>query len=260
MNMICLSEWERGFYFAPSSHKELRMYLWFYEWNLFEAFRKGQHTAGNHFPTKELSADQRNGVLKHPGLHLEVMAKDDGADLVLTVTNETSHDWPSIAAIIPCFSPGESKVVPPTEVFFDEAHERTWYLGNDGLVRLVKRDIHFNSRFRNEIDAEARDGEYVFSQKWPTSQVDAIAGLLLRESMDKKWIAGIAWEDFISVQGHNPWRCMHQSVRVGPLKPAERKKIRGRIYLFEGAKKECLRKFSEDFNLEHITHDWPCCF
>jgi hypothetical protein len=225
------------------------MYLWFYEWNLFEAFGKGQHTAGNHIPAKELSKDGRNGALKHTGLRLEVNAQNDGADLQLTVTNETSHDWPLIAAIIPCLSPGDRKVVPPTEAFFDDAHERTWFLGNDGLVRLVRRDIHFNSMFRTEIDSAASDGEYVFSQKWPTSQIDAKHGLLLRESVDKKWVAGIGWEDFISVQGHNPWRCMHQSIRVGPLKPAEKKRVKGRVYLFEGTKTDCVRKFGNDFGL-----------
>jgi hypothetical protein len=246
--MIRLSEWERGFSLFPTNRKELRMYLWFYEWNLFEAFRHGQHTAGNHFPTKELSKDGRNGVLKHPGLHLEVTAQNDGADLALTVTNDTAHDWPLIAAIIPCFNPGDGQVVPRTETFVDDAHERTWFLGDDGLVRLVKRDIHFNSKFRDEIDAETNNGEYVFSHKWPTSPMDAQHGLLLRESVDKKWTAGIAWQDFISIQGHNPWKCMHQSIRVGPLKPAETKKIKGRIYLFKGTKDECLQKYREDFD------------
>jgi hypothetical protein len=246
--MIRLSEWERGFALFPINRKELRMYLWLYEWNLFEAFRKGQHTAGKHFPTKELSKDGRHGVLKHPGLHLEVTAQNDGAGLALTVTNNTSHDWPLIAAIIPCFLPGDGQVVPQTEMFVDDAHERTWFLGYDGLVRLIKRDIHFNGKFRNEIDAETRDGEFVFSHKWPPSQLDAKHGLMLRESVDKKWITGIAWEDFISVQGHNPWKCMHQSIRVGPLRRAERKKIKGKIYLFKGTKDECLQKYREEFH------------
>jgi hypothetical protein len=51
----------------------------------------------------------------------------------------------------------------------------------------------------------------------------------------------------VSLQGHNPWRCMHQSIRVGSLEPGQAQKIRGRIYLFRGTKAECLRKYRKEF-------------
>ncbi len=43
--MIEISEWERGFSFAPKRHDHLRMYLWFYEWHLFDAFCRFTRTS-----------------------------------------------------------------------------------------------------------------------------------------------------------------------------------------------------------------------
>jgi hypothetical protein len=248
--MIEISEWERGFSFAPIDQEDLRMYLWFYEWHLFDAFCQGQHTPGNHYPARDLAPDRRSGVLKHPGLELAVTAAEDGADLELAVTNVSEHPWPDIAAIIPCFNPGQQPHVAPTEQFFDDGHERTWFLGKAGLERLVRRDIHFNGRFREQIDAQATDDRFVFSQKWPTSSRDAGGGLLLRESADGEWVAGIAWAAFVSLQGHNPWRCLHQSIRVGPLSPGQSKRIRGRIYLFQGTRDACLARYQAAFGSE----------
>lgn len=70
---------------------------------------------------------------------------------------------------------------------------------------------------------------------------------MARESDDRRWTMGVAWESYISAQGHNPWNCMHLSVRVGPLKQTRTKTIRGKMYLIEGSKEDCLRLYREDF-------------
>ena len=245
--MIQMEQWKRGFVFYPKSHTDLRMYLWFYEWNLFEAVREGQHTPGKHEPHKH--QENNTGTLTHAdlGLNLDVQTTETGADLTLTVTNKTAHNWPEIAAIIPCFNPGKNPEVVATETFFDDNHERTYYLGTNGLTPLVRRDIHFNHMYRAQIDAQAQNGQYIFSEKWPTSPDNASGGLLVRESSDKMWVAGIAWESFLSLQGHNPWRCMHQSIRVGPLAPNENRDIRGKIYLLQGTKETVLEQYHTDF-------------
>ena len=121
-------------------------------------------------------------------------------------------------------------------------------LGPDGLVQLNKREIHFNSEVRRAVDAEAKDGRYVWSNKWPTAEPNATAGVLIRESTDSKWVTGIVWEEFLSAQGHNPWDCMHLCVRVGPLRAGRSKQINGKIYLFPGTKQECLQRIRTDFN------------
>ena len=155
-------------------------------------------------------------------------ACENGADLLLSITNKTERTWPEIAAIIPCFNPGKQPEVSETPAFFDDDHERTWFLAEEGLVPLIHRDIHYNHTFRSAIDTET-----VWSDKWPTSPTNATGGILMRESTDRTWIAGIAWADFLSVQGHNPWRCMHQSIRAGALAPGETATICGKIYLFD---------------------------
>jgi hypothetical protein len=188
-------------------------------------------------------------------LKMKVRATETGAALTLEITNTSDHDWPEIAAIIPCFNPGNPrKQQEQNHIFLDEKHNHTYFLGAGGLD-LIKgqypREIHFNHKHRPAImswDKERKDGKFVFSEKWPTSARDAHAGLLVRESEDEKWTMGIAWESFISAQGHNPWKCMHLSIRVGPLKKGEKKTIRGRIYLLKGSKEDCLKQFRKDFS------------
>ena len=101
-------------------------------------------------------------------------------------------------------------------------------------------------------EKESKDGNFVFASKkynykWPVSERNAQAGLMIRESKIDNMVMGIAWNSYISVQGHNPWHCMHLSVRVGPLKQGETKTIHGKIYLFEGEKEDCLKKYKKDF-------------
>jgi hypothetical protein len=65
-------------------------------------------------------------------------------------------------------------------------------------------------------------------------------GAIIRESDDGNYVAGIVWDDFLSAQGHNPWTCMHLSVRAGALALDESVTRRGRIYLFNGTAQDCL--------------------
>ncbi|MBT5875130.1 MAG: hypothetical protein HOH43_17055 [Candidatus Latescibacteria bacterium] len=245
--MILLSNWKRGICFEPTDCPARRMYLWFYEWHLFDAFGPGEHTPGRHNPETQISDDGLNGILSHNGLRLELNSLEDGVALRLIVSNHTSDTWPDVAAIIPCFNPGLAPEAVPTEGFFDDEHERTWFLGRSSLELLQLRDIHFNYEYRSAVDERAAGGIHPFTEKWPTSDRDAGGGLLVRESVDRKWVAGIAWESYLSLQGHNPWRCMHQSVRIGPLAPGATREINGRIYLFQGDRMSCLDKYALQF-------------
>ncbi len=88
---------------------------------------------------------------------------------------------------------------------------------------------------------------YLWFYEWHKSDVDAIDGLIVRRSTNRKWVTAIAWERFLSAQGHNPWECMHLSVNVGPLKQGKTRTVRGEIYLFEGSQKDALERYKEDF-------------
>lgn len=137
------------------------------------------------------------------------------------------------------------KPFPNAPLNLEFKNTNTWYVGADGLEKLIAREIHFNDALREQVDAEAVDGRFVFSHKWPTSPDNAHAGLIVRESTNGRWVAGIAWERFLSSQGHNPWSCMHLAVGVGPLKPGESRVIRGRIYLFPGTREDCYKAFGQ---------------
>ena len=239
---VQLVEWERGFAVQPIERGDMPVYLWFYEWNMFEAIEPGQHTQGSYRLNRKLSKDGRVGVISSDVLTLQMTAATDGADLKLTVRNRTDYDFPPIAAIIPCFNPG-----PAESRNRQFANTNTYFLGHDGLEKLVKREIHFDARVRDLVDREAKQGQYVWSQKWPKSKSNATGGLIVRESTNSKWACGIAWEDFLSAQAHNPWECMHLSIRIGPLARGDSKTIRGKIYLIEGNKEGLYKRYREDF-------------
>jgi hypothetical protein len=228
---------------------------------LFDAVTKGEHTHGSHSSEWTVNKEGTAARMNSTWLKMKIDAKPDGVTMTLNVTNTTDYNWPDIASIIPCFNPGDpKKVQEQNPVFLDTEHQHTYFLGRDGLD-LIKgrypREIHFNHEYRPAImnwKKERDDGAFVFTEKWPTSDRDAYAGLLLRESDDGQWIMAIAWESFLSAQGHNPWNCMHLSVRVGPLKRGQSRMIRGRIYLLKGSKEDCLVRFKKDFAKK--VNDW----
>jgi hypothetical protein len=257
--MIRLRLWDRGVKVESRHEPSGFAYLWFYEWHLFDAVKSGEHTPGTSSWKWQVDSSGVLAQMDSEWLKLKLEATVDGADMVLDITNISDHDWPEIAAIIPCFNPGadsrKNTNVIANPVFFDESHTNTYFLGKSGF-ELIKgqeypRVIHFNHKYRSSIMAwhkERDDDQFVFNYKWPTSERNAHAGLIIRESDDNKWVMGVAWQSYLSVQGHNPWKCMHLSVRVGPLKRGEKKTIRGKIYLFKGSKENLLNRYREDFS------------
>ena len=257
--LIKLSAWDRGVSVHSPTDNNCFAYLWFYEWHLFDAVLEGEHTHGSHDWEWTVSPDGKMAEMNSEWSSMTINAAKDGADMILKITNTSKHDWPDIAAIIPCFNPGhENANINVNTSFLDEEHDDTYFFGRDGLDLISgqkPREIHFNYNMLPKImnwDKERGDEDFVFASvehnyKWPVSDRNAHAGLMIRESEDKKWVMGIAWDAYISVQGHNPWHCMHLSVRVGPLKQGETKTIRGKIYLFDGSKEDCLKKYKKDF-------------
>jgi hypothetical protein len=240
---VRLFEWERGFAIQSDKQKDMAVYLWFYEWHMFDAMQRGQHTNGSYQLERKLTDDGQQGVISSPALTIQMTAVTDGATLMLTVRNNTDYDFPTLAAIIPCFNPG-----PQATRNRQFANTNTYFLGPSGLQRLMQREIHFNAGLRDLVNREARDGRYAWSDKWPLAEPNAVEGLIVRESTDGRWACGIAWDDFLSAQGHNPWECMHLSVRVGPLERGKSKEVRGRIYLLLGNREDVLSRHRNNVN------------
>lgn len=233
----------------------MAMYLWFYEWNMFEAMSPGQHTHGAYNLDRSINDGGARAAIRSPALRLSATAIRGGVELSLTVTNNTTYDWPDIAGIIPCWSPGRVEGTDPSAPsplnvqLADARRDKTLFLSREGLTALTSRAIHFRDDLRASVDRASDKGSFLFSNKWPTSEVNAAAGFLIRESEDGKWVTGVGWEDYLSVQGHNPWSCMHVCVRVGPLKRNQSKTIRGRLYLFQGTRQDCLARFRRDLRI-----------
>ena len=248
-----LFQWERGLGLRIPAEPSADMFLWFYEWTMFEAMQAGQHTHGSYQFDRTVNAAGTEATIDSPAFHLTVRVVADGAELGLRVTNRTNYAWPDIAGIIPCWNPGQlegtnpSAPLPLNRNFADPSRDKTFFATADGLAPLNSCALHFLSGFRAAAERSSDRGAFAFSAKWPTSDVNAAAGLLIRESEDRHWVTAIAWEDALCVQGHNPWSCMHTCVRVGALKPNESRTIRGKLYLFRGTKEECWARFQADF-------------
>jgi len=248
-----LFEWERGLGLRYPGEPAADMFLWFYEWNMFEAMAPGQHTHGTYKLERSLDPAGRTAEIVSPALRLSARVVPDGAELTVTITNRTAHSWPAIAGIIPCWNPGQVRDTNPSSPrplnvnFSDPERRQSYYVSAAGLTPLVNREIHFNARLPPAVDRASAEGTFVFSSKWPTSQENATSGLLVRESEDGQWVTGIGWEDFLSTQGHNPWSCLHACIRVGPLQPGDSRTVRGRLFLFRGTKQDCLARFRTAF-------------
>lgn len=255
---IELSKWERGIALRPRGREDRQLYLWFYEWHMFHAFERGLHT---HAPgpldqvfDQAVSSDKTRASVDGPGVTLESTVTDDGADLALTVENETDYDWPDLAAIVPCFNPGRTDDEEVASASFaDGSHRHTYYYGSSGLERLKDREIHFMAPYREAIDdREPQDG-FPWKDKWPTAERDAVAPLIVRAAEDGDWAGGIAWEDSISAQGHNPWNCMHLSVKVGPLPAGVSQTIEGKLYLIQDDADAVRERYERDFDFRPLN-------
>ena len=218
------------------------MYLWFWEWNMFGAIDPGQHSHGTFDNAIRVANDRQSAeIATEYGLHLSLEVGPYGVDVDLETTNSSTRDWSELASIIPCFNPG-----PPGSQTQQFLTSKTSFVSPLGFESLEAREIHFNETLRARVAcAQDPKGRYPWSDKWPASQTEARHGLLARESSDSRWVTGITWDRFLSVQGNNPWSCMHAAARIGPLAAKETRNVHGRIYLLPGTKEDILAADSQ---------------
>ncbi|MEO2045665.1 MAG: hypothetical protein ABGX16_03725 [Pirellulales bacterium] len=103
---VRLREWGKGIAVDSLLREDMSVYLWFYEWNMFDARSKGQHTRGSYDWSRVVSTSGQNAVIDTGDMKLTMQAVGDGAELTLDITNRTDYAWPKIAGIIPCFNLG----------------------------------------------------------------------------------------------------------------------------------------------------------
>lgn len=213
---------------------------------MFGALQEGLHTATGEQRFRAGGAGRRAGV-GTVGATLSATVGADGLDLSLSVANLTDRDWPPLAAVVPCLSPGQEGDEPVTGCLADEGHEHTYYYGESGLERLDEREIHYLQSVRDRVRERRPDGGYPWDEKWPEADRPAVESLLVREAVGEDWSVGIAWADSVSAQGHNPWNCMHLSARVGPLPAGHTTTVRGKLYLLPGGPERVRERYEADF-------------
>ncbi len=104
-----LKRWERGLRLESRSDPDLFAFFWFYEWYLFDAVQKGEHTAGKYDWQWRVDDSWATAQMTADWLKLVAHATANGARLSLTIANRTDHDWPPIAALIPCVNQGDPR-------------------------------------------------------------------------------------------------------------------------------------------------------
>lgn len=229
-----------------------RVFFRFYEFNLFGAVREGPFTKGDKELPHTATADGSEASITYPdhGVTIELEAAETGVDLSLTVENRTGRDWPDLATLDPCLNPGRDETnAPLVPELFDEEQRHTYYYGSSGLATLDGRTLHVHEDYYDAV-ADARE-EFPPSEDLPWTWCDAAdtstKPLLVRESPDGTVSTGIAWEDALGAQGHNPWNCMHLMVKVGPVPAGERSQVRGKIYLEHGGRDRIVDRYRAEF-------------
>ena len=137
---LLLESWRQGVVVHPQGEPEMRMFLWFYEWNLFGAVNRGHHTAAYSMDSdwaaweKIITNDKTYAVVSRDGVQLELASVEDGVELTLNMENRSGHDWPALASIIPCFNPGPSEhgtrfdyAFKRNRLFADSDSTHTWF-------------------------------------------------------------------------------------------------------------------------------------
>ncbi len=261
---LTLVSWGKGVSFHPENNTEMELFYWFSEHNIFRAVKDEIHSMAGaqslDISNNGKAADSKPN--RSSGMQLSIVSTNGCLDMLLTVTNKSEHDWPEIAAIIPCLSPnlirrendtqpkvrmnGDGENFVPTKFSTPNmVNNNTFIVTSNGLQQLHLRELHYCDSYREEMDIEL-NGE-ALKDNWPLNEENFSKGVMIRESTDGVYVVGMAWEEAISVQGHNPYCCMHLSIRVGGLAPGESKTIRGKTYLFKGTKEDCMSLLDADF-------------
>ena len=68
-----------GVYLRHRDNPGVAMFLWLYEWNLFDAVEKGEHTHGTVLPNRVISANQEEASVSSAGIEFRFKAVEDGA-------------------------------------------------------------------------------------------------------------------------------------------------------------------------------------
>ncbi len=72
-------------------------------------------------------------------------------------------------------------------------------------------------------------------------------GLIVRESLDRKYTSGMYWERTAYISNRHHADCLHSAVDFGPLKAGRSRTVCGKFYFIKGTKDDLLKAFKQDF-------------
>lgn len=231
-----------------------RVFFRFYEYNVFGAVREGGFSMADKQQPHTATCGDGEATVDYPdhGVTIDLQAVETGVELSLQVANDSDRDWPAVASLDPCLNPGRDRTgVPLVPDLVDGEERYTYYCGDDGLEPLDGQTLHVHEDHYDAVEEMVTGGLLPPTDDLPWTWCDrtetATESVLVRESPDGDVATGIAWEDAVGAQGHNPWHCMHLLARVGPLPAGETTHVGGKIYLEEGPKERVLDRYHSEF-------------
>ena len=208
---------------------------------------------------KKICKIYRNGVLyfryeENPGLYRFVVLKavPDGIDIWAWL--ESEYEITGSYIVQSCFrlSGDTNSKWRHTIACVPELSEYDLWAKGDStsLTYIIQNGSYFKITDKKEkikFTTEALIPFWDSQNIKPERKYIVPHGLIMRESPDKKNVAGMYWERTAYVACHYPADCLHSYIDLGPVKPGNKNIIHGKFYWFNGDKEDLLDHWQKDF-------------
>jgi hypothetical protein len=143
---------------------------------------------------------------------------------------------------------------------FSGATAKEWRQPIAGIPFLSEFDVQARVNPHETLTYARRDGQWI---KFPiphtcyhTAPGRSLAGarssgvvdhgLIVRESLDRRYASGMYWERTAYISNRHHADCVHAALDFGPLKEGESRTVQGRFYFVRGSRDDLLALFDRD--------------
>ncbi len=143
---------------------------------------------------------------------------------------------------------------------FSGATAKEWRQPIAGIPFLSEFDVQARVHPNETLTYARRDGQWL---KFPvqhacyhTSPGKVLAGarssgavdhgLIVRESLDRRYASGMYWERTAYITNRHHADCVHASIDFGPLEAGASRTVQGRFYFVKGSRDDLLALFDHD--------------
>jgi len=168
-----------------------------------------------------------------------------GIQQCFRMSGETNENWRKRIACTPAFSEYD------LWTRGDTTTSLTYVLRNDrwSPIPVAREAVGARTPQGIKVDSLRTQGK-MMSKVGPydAKMLDPIdCGLITRTDIPETWVCGVYWESTSHVTDHHPADCLHAIVNIGNIPPYSKRSIRGKIYWFEGTKRDLYQHFQNDF-------------